>query len=226
MAAEQRKTTLQNELNQEKSFAFGLNDSAVRYLILEREADTNRELYNAVLKRIKDLTVVADVHASNISLVDPAEPPGGPSSPNRNRDVMTALVLGLAAGLGMAFLMDLLDNTLKDSQEVERYLRLPNLALIPEAPKARASLYPSDDASAPGVDQWRRQGPGRGQLHRTLFRARRGLSQFTHRADALARRIASANHANNQRTARRGQDHGGGQYRNRIGPRARPGVVD
>lgn len=151
MAAEQRETTLQNDLNQEKSFAFGLNDSAVRYLILEREADTNRELYNAVLKRIKDLTVVADVHASNISLVDPAEPPGGPSSPNRHRDVMTALVLGLAAGLGLAFLMDLLDNTLKDSQEVERYLRLPSLALIPEAPKARASLYPSDDASAPAL---------------------------------------------------------------------------
>jgi len=151
MVAQQRETTLQNDLNQEKSFAFGLNDSAVRYLILEREADTNRELYNAVLKRIKDLTVVADVHASNISLVDPAEPPGGPSSPNRNRDVMTALVLGLAAGLGLAFLMDLLDNTLKDSQEVERYLRLPSLALIPEAPKARASLYPSDDAPAPAL---------------------------------------------------------------------------
>ncbi len=148
LAAQQRETTLQNDLNQEKSFAFGLNDSAVRYLILEREADTNRELYNAVLKRIKDLTVVADVHASNISLVDQAEPPGGPSSPDRHRDVMTALVLGLAAGLGLAFLMDLLDNTLKDSQEVERYLRLPNLALIPEAPKARASLYPSADASA------------------------------------------------------------------------------
>ena len=43
-----------------------------------------------MLKRIKDLTVVADVHASNVSVVDGAEPPGGPSSPDRNRDVMTA----------------------------------------------------------------------------------------------------------------------------------------
>ena len=103
-----------------------------------------------MLKRVKDLTVVADVHASNISLVDPAEPPGGPSSPNRNRDVMTALVLGLAAGLGLAFLMDLLDNTLKDSREVERYLRLPSLAMIPEAPKARDSLYPSARRVRPG----------------------------------------------------------------------------
>ncbi len=141
-AAQQRENALQHDLAVEKSYAFGLNDSAVRYLILEREADSNRELYNAILKRVKDLTVVADVHASNVSLVDQAEPPGGPSSPNRNRDTMTALVLGLAAGIGLAFLMDLLDNTLKDAREVERYLRLPSLALIPEAPK-RESLYPA-----------------------------------------------------------------------------------
>jgi succinoglycan biosynthesis transport protein ExoP len=142
-AAQQRENTLQHDLATEKAYAFGLNDSAVRYLILEREADSNRELYNAILKRVKDLTVVADVHASNVSLVDQAESPGGPSSPNRNRDAVTALVLGLAAGIGLAFIMDLLDNTLKDSREVERYLRLPSLALIPEAPRTRESLYPS-----------------------------------------------------------------------------------
>jgi capsular exopolysaccharide synthesis family protein len=149
LAAQQREENLQHDLNTEKSYAFGLNDSAVRYLILEREADSNRELYNAILKRVKDLTVVADVHASNVSLVDRAEPPGAPSSPNRNRDAMTALVLGLAAGLGLAFLMDLLDNTLKDSREVERYLRLPNLAMIPEAPKERESLYPAAESAEP-----------------------------------------------------------------------------
>ena len=157
-AAQQRENTLQNDLNQQKTFAFGLNDSAVRYLILEREADTNRELYNALLKRVKDLTVVADVHASNMSVVDAAEPPGGPSSPDKHRDAMTALVLGLAAGLGLAFLMDLLDNTLKDSQEVERYLRIPNLAMIPEAPKERElplpAPLPPDTRSVNGVAKY------------------------------------------------------------------------
>jgi succinoglycan biosynthesis transport protein ExoP len=142
-AAQQRENTLQSDLNQQKTFAFGLNDSAVRYLILEREADSNRELYNALLKRVKDLTVVADVHTSNVSVVDGAEPPGGPSSPDKSRDTLTAGVLGLAAGLGLAFLMDLLDNTLKDSREVERYLRIPSLAMIPETPKQRALLYPT-----------------------------------------------------------------------------------
>jgi polysaccharide biosynthesis transport protein len=143
LEAQQRQNTLQQDLDKEKAYAFGLNDSGVRYLILQREADSNRELYNALLKRIKDLAVIADVHASNISLVDQAEPSAAPSSPNRSRDALTALVLGLAAGLGLAFLFDLMDNTLKDSREVERFLRLPSLALIPETPKAHASLYPA-----------------------------------------------------------------------------------
>jgi capsular exopolysaccharide synthesis family protein len=142
-AAQQRENTLQAELNQEKSFAFGLNDSAVRYLILQREADSNRELYNALLKRVKDLTVIADVHASNVSVVDGAEPPGGPSSPDTHRDAMTAGVLGLAGGIGLAFLLELFDNTLKDPREVERYLRLPSLALIPETPQERELLLPA-----------------------------------------------------------------------------------
>ena len=142
-AAQERENTLQSDLNQQKTFAFGLNDSAVRYLILEREADSNRELYNALLKRVKDLTVVADVHASNVSVVDGCGAAGRALEPEHTRDALTAGVLGLAAGLALAFLMDLLDNTLKDSREVERYLRIPNLAMIPEASKERDLLYPA-----------------------------------------------------------------------------------
>jgi polysaccharide biosynthesis transport protein len=149
LTTQEREATLQKNLEDEKAYAFGLNDSAVRYLILQRETDTNRELYDALLKRIKDLTVVADVHASNISIVDAAEPPGGPSSPDTHRDGLTALVLGMAMGLGLAFLIDVLDNTLKDSREVERYLGLPSLALIPEAPRERDSLYPAAEPADP-----------------------------------------------------------------------------
>src|SRR5579875_1686198 len=139
--AQEREANLQNDLNQQKALAFGLNDAAVRYLILERDADTNRELYNAVLKRMKDLTVVADVHASNVLIVDEAEAPGGPSSPELFRDAIAAAVLGLVLGVALALLIDLLDNTFQDSREVERYLRVPSLALIPEAVKTRESLY-------------------------------------------------------------------------------------
>ncbi len=131
-ASLEREKTLAEELEKQKSFALGLNDSAVRYLILEREADTNRELYNAVLKRMKDMALLADVHASNVSVVDRAEPPRFPSSPNTAKNLPQAALLGLAAAFGLAFLLEHLDSTLRYPDDAERYLRVPNLGVIPD----------------------------------------------------------------------------------------------
>jgi polysaccharide biosynthesis transport protein len=140
-AALEREKTLSDELDKQKSFALGLNDAAVRYLILEREADTNRELYDSVLKRMKDMALLADVHASNISVVDVAEPPGAPSSPNRSKDLLQAALLGLVAAFGLAFLLEYLDATLKSPDEAQRYLRVPNLAVIPDFVSAQGGVY-------------------------------------------------------------------------------------
>lgn len=130
-AALEREKTLSGELDKQKSFALGLNDAAVRYLILEREVDTNRELYNSVLKRMKDMALLANVHASNISIVDEAEPPRS-SNAKTIKDLLQAALLGLAFGFGLAFLFDHLDATLKSPEEAQQYLRAPNLAVIPE----------------------------------------------------------------------------------------------
>jgi len=140
-AALEREKTLNAELEKQKSFALGLNDAAVRYLMLDREADTNRELYNSVLKRMKDMALLADVHASNISVVDEAEPPGWPSSPKISQDLLVAGIFGLALALGLAFALEYLDSTLKFPDEAQRYLQVPNLALIPDFSFATGSLY-------------------------------------------------------------------------------------
>jgi len=131
LEAQKDEQDLEEELKKQKEFALGLNQAAVRYQILARDADTNRELYNSVLKRLRDIEVTGDVHTSDVSIVDQAQPPGGPSSPDRARAVFDALVAGLVGGLGMIFLLEQLDNTLKDVEQVERYLGIPNLGTIP-----------------------------------------------------------------------------------------------
>ena len=131
-AALKSEQAVADELNKQKSFALGLNDVAIKYVMLEREADTNRELYDAVLKRMKNLTVVGDAHASNVSVVDVAEPPLGPSSPRTRRDLVAAAALGLLMGICAALFIERLDNTLKTTEEMERYLKLPGLATIPD----------------------------------------------------------------------------------------------
>jgi succinoglycan biosynthesis transport protein ExoP len=127
---------LDDELKSEKEFALGLNDAAVKYSILQREADTNKQLYNAVLKRMKDVEVTADLHASNVSIVDQATPPTSPSSPQEARDLIVAALLGLVGGVGCAFVLERHDDTFKDAEEVEDYLHIPQLGMIPEFARA------------------------------------------------------------------------------------------
>ena len=147
-AALERENTLSQELDKQKSFALGLNDAAVRYLILEREADTNRELYDSVLKRMKDMALLADVHASNISVVDDAEPPRYPSSPKTMKELLQAGIVGLALALGLALFLEHLDATLKFPDEAQRYLRVPSLAVIPEFSFVGLPSYGSRGSSA------------------------------------------------------------------------------
>jgi succinoglycan biosynthesis transport protein ExoP len=122
---------LDSDLAHEKAVAFSLDDAAVKYNILAREADTNRALYDAVLKRMKDVEVTQDLHASHVSIVDLATPPLGPSSPHMFRDLIAAGLFGLIAGVLVALFVERHDQSLKDSEETEAYLRIPVLALIP-----------------------------------------------------------------------------------------------
>jgi capsular exopolysaccharide synthesis family protein len=108
-----------------------VNDASVGYAILQREVDTNRELYNSVLQRMKDLGLAAESQSSNTVVVDEAQVPGGPSGPHRTMSLLQAIAFGLALGIGLAFLIEYQDKTLKTPEQVEQYLRLPNLAAVP-----------------------------------------------------------------------------------------------
>lgn len=132
---------LDAELKREKDFAFGLNDAAVKYAILKREVDTNNQLYNAVLKRMKDIDLAGDVHGSNISIVDMASAPSAPSSPKERRDLLEATLLGLMVGVGLAFLLEWQDHTFRDPNDAESYLRVPVLGTVPDMQRVRGTTY-------------------------------------------------------------------------------------
>ena len=128
-------------MQRQRAVTMTLNDAAVQYAILQRDVDTYRQLYNAVLKRMKDVGVEAEAVTSNVSIVDKATAPSIASYPKKMRDLMVSAILGLLGALGLAFLLDYLDNTLKDPEEAERYLRLPNIGIIPEFSRLNSSAY-------------------------------------------------------------------------------------
>jgi capsular exopolysaccharide synthesis family protein len=137
----EKEKELDAEMQRQRNATMTLNDAAVQYAILQRDVDTYRQLYNAVLKRMKDVGVEAEAQTSNVSIVDTATAPRIPSYPKKMRDLMVSGILGLLGALGLAFLLDYLDNTLTDPEEAERYLRLPNIGIIPEFSRINSSSY-------------------------------------------------------------------------------------
>ncbi len=144
---------LRQEIDQTKSQVMALNDASLQDAVLEREVDANQQLYKSLVDRIKEIDVSADVPASNISVVDRAEPPRSPSSPRIMSSLALSVLLGLFGGLGIAFFLDYLDDRLKTPEETERHLGLPSLGMVPDffnlnGARAGASRYVSREALA------------------------------------------------------------------------------
>jgi len=130
-----RERSLQEEFDQQKTAAFKMNSSAVQYNGLKVEIQNKKTLLDSLLRRESETGVEArlkGLRTSNIRVVDRARVPVRPSSPNKKRNLILALLLGLGGGVGLAFLFDFLDNSVKTSEDVERYSGLPTLGVVPK----------------------------------------------------------------------------------------------
>ena len=141
LAAEAKEKELRVKMEEQKAATLSLKDASVEYAILAREADTNRQLYDSVLQRMKEMGVAAELHASNVSVIDAAEPPLAPSKPKRALSLILSALVGVMGGVCLAFFFEYLDNTLKTPEEVERYLHLPNLGVVPDFSRLNGRGY-------------------------------------------------------------------------------------
>jgi capsular exopolysaccharide synthesis family protein len=123
-----------------------MNEKAIQYNILKREADTNKELYTGLLQRMKEAGVSAGIMASNIQVVDQAELPTKPYKPNKRLNLLLAAVVGLFLGVGIAFFFEYLDNTIKTPEDVEQLIRLPSFGMVPEISSERRKRLESGAA--------------------------------------------------------------------------------
>lgn len=127
-----RVNYLQRAIDEQKRTMTALNERMVQYSILKRQVDSNRELYQGLLQRMKEAQVSAGLNASNIRIVDNAIVPQGPVKPRVVLNLALGLILGGALGVGLAFFQEYLDKTLKTSDDVERLVRLPSLGVLPK----------------------------------------------------------------------------------------------
>jgi len=131
-AAQQREAALASRVNQLKSSLFDLRRRSTQYNILLREVDTNRQLYDALLQRYKEIGVAGGVGVNNIAVVDAGDLPDKPSSPRLLLNLVFALLSGLLAGVALAFTLDQLEDSLSDPAEVAELLRIPLIGVVPK----------------------------------------------------------------------------------------------
>lgn len=118
---------------------------SIQYNILQREADTNRALYDTLLQRYKEVGVAAGIGQSEISQVDEAKVPGGPFRPRPIFNALAGLFFGLTLGIGLAIARSLLFDTITDPRDVRSKLRLPLLGAVPVEPDGIAPMEALED---------------------------------------------------------------------------------
>lgn len=133
---------LEAELQKTKDTLIEQRNRSIQYNILKREVDTNRELYDGLLQRYKEIGVAGGIGTNNVSFVDKADTPRFPASPKVSRNLLLGLLGGLLLGCMAAFGLDFLDETFKVPEDLEKEIGFPVVGVMP-LPKGGMTL---DDA--------------------------------------------------------------------------------
>lgn len=133
--AANQESSLRAQVEGLKGDVLDFRSRSIQYNILQRELDTSRTLYDGLLQRYKEVSVIGAISTNNISVVDEAKAPQKPSSPNLVNNILLALLLGIALGGIAAFVIEALDETLATPEDVESKLGALVLGTIPRLDK-------------------------------------------------------------------------------------------
>ena len=131
-----REQTLENNIAEFETEALDTSAKELQYTILQRNVNTSKNLYDLMLSRIKESNILQTADTSNIRLVEVAQVPVAPVSPNKRRNLLLSMVLGLFFGCGLAFFLEYMDRTVRTEEDIHGLLNLPVLSVIPKADKS------------------------------------------------------------------------------------------
>ena len=130
-AALETELGLNTELEKEKQEAYRMNDAGIQFAILKRDFESSRDLYEDLMKKLKESGIVAGLHSTNVDVIDPAEVPSKPAEPRVLLNIAVGLMLGMFAGMGLAFLLENLDTTITAPENGDKLANLPVLGVVP-----------------------------------------------------------------------------------------------
>ncbi|NIS63286.1 MAG: hypothetical protein GTO13_22140, partial [Proteobacteria bacterium] len=132
-----KEENLQASMNAYKKKAIQFEGNQIQYALLDLEARSNRQLYDILVEKLKEINLIQNLQAEEVTIVEKAKLPSQPLPSRKELNLMIALLMGLSLGVGGAFFLEYLDMGLKTREEVDRYLKLPTLGVIPALRKNR-----------------------------------------------------------------------------------------
>ncbi len=151
-SAAARESALQARVQRLRDELLNVRGRSIQYNIYQREVDTNRQLYDALLQRYKEIGVAGGVGVNNVAVVDAADTPTNPSSPNLILNVLISLMVGAVLGAGLALALEQIDEAISTPTDLERTVGLPLLGTIPKvAENPQAEI---EDPKSPLVEAY------------------------------------------------------------------------
>lgn len=131
-----RERVLQKTMADFEKEGIETNRKELKYTILKRNVEMNQNLYDTLLARVKEADITGNIDVSSIRVTEKATLPRVPVSPNKKRNIILGIIFGLMIGVGLSFLKEYLDQTLHTEDDIQKYLDLPVLSVIPLADQA------------------------------------------------------------------------------------------
>jgi polysaccharide biosynthesis transport protein len=164
--AQDQENSAAAALNTQKTLAAQMNHDATVYTVAKHDADSSRDLYEQLLKRLKEAGVLAGLRSTNLNVLDSAVVPDRAAQPRSLIALGVALLLGLLVGVIAAFSAEVIDTTVRDPQQIENSIGLPVLALVPPAERSLPKA---------AIQSLQRSTPGSAWQYQTTARAPRSV---------------------------------------------------
>jgi succinoglycan biosynthesis transport protein ExoP len=196
-----REQALQAQVNTLKGSVLNFRERSIQYNILQREADTNRQQYQALLQRYKEIGVAGNVGANNISVVDAAETPTSPFTPRMTLNLLLGGIMGLVFGAAAAFVLEQLDESITSPHDLEARLGVPLLGNVPKLAADTDPLHELEDRRSSFVEAYNsvqtslRFSTSRGAPRGILVTSARAAEGKTTTSVAIARNFALLGHS-------------------------------